>query len=133
MDVKKKHSQDMSTEVVAITTASAFAGTAILLLSLLITPSTSRAEPQDFWGIEPQFSQEDWYAKDEWNSNILPLVYETALNAQSGLRLRSHLFLHTGGTDGTAISLVGVGAAWLWYWNPQSENSPYHGLNIGPV
>lgn len=111
----------------------AFAAKAILLLSLLNTFSASMAGSQYSLGIEPQFSQEDWYDKNEWNTNILPFVYETGLGAHSSIRLRSHLFLHTGGVDGTAISLLGLGAAWLWYLDPKSNNGQYHGFNFGPV
>ena len=110
-----------------------FAAKVILFLSLLITSSTSMANSQYFLGIEPQFSREDWYDENEWNINILPFVYESSLGAQSTLRLRSNLSIHTGGADGTAISLLGIGAAWLWYLDPQSNNSQYHGFNLGPV
>lgn len=111
----------------------AFTVKLILLLSMLIISSTSMADSEYSLGIEPQFSREDWYDKNEWNINILPFVYESSLGAQSTLRLRSNLSIRTGGTDGTAISLLGLGAAWLWYLDPQSNNGQYHGFNFGPV
>lgn len=110
----------------------AFSACKVLLLLLLALPLTSEAESRFFLGIEPQFNQEDWYEKDELNSNILPLVYEKPLGEHFGLRARSHVFLHTGGADGTAISIVGLGAAWQWYLSPLSERG-LQGLNIGPA
>lgn len=104
----------------------------ILLLLALISPSITMAKPQYFLGIEPQVHQEDWYEKDELDINILPLVYERPFREHFGLRMRGNLYLHTGGSDGTAISLLGLGAAWQWYLDPISEHG-LHGFNIGPA
>jgi hypothetical protein len=104
----------------------------ILLLLLLTFPLVSLAESRYFLGLEPQFHQEDWYEEDELDSNIFPLVYEQPFMDHFGLRIRSNVYLHTGGTEGTAISLVGLGATWLWYLRPRNEHG-LHGFNIGPT
>lgn len=104
----------------------------ILLLSIIFSSSVTAEEQQYFVGIEPQFNREDWYEDDELNSNILPFVYEKQVIEHVGLRLRSHVYLHTGGIEGTAISLVGVGGALLWYLDPQDQFD-MQGFNLGPA
>lgn len=84
-------------------------------------------------GVEPRLMRESWYADDEFNVSVVPLVANLAVAKQVGLRIRPTVFGHFGGDSSQPfLALVGGSIAPYYYSSGARGVSPFGRFFIGP-
>lgn len=86
-----------------------------------------------FFGINPSITIEPYYAKGEFDINILPFVIQKTISTRSDIRLISLVNLCFR-QIGNRISHIGLSGGWVYYLSPQEENLPAkYGCYLAPV
>ncbi len=115
-------------------------GLPALLLSVALVGDTGTAQAEDptptssaYLGFEPRVMRESWYASNEFNVSVIPLVANISLAKQIGLRVKPTVFWHFGGESSQpAVSLVGAYVAPTYYSHGAQGATPYGKFFIGP-
>jgi len=92
-----------------------------------------QADYSIFLGLQPGFFVEPWFNSGEFDVNLLPLVLETAITDNLGLRIRSSLFYRAGNPNADLkLDVIGGSVGLFYYLNPRSKVIQYNGFFIGP-
>ena len=106
----------------------------VIIILYLITNSIIYAQQKRpvFIGIQPSFTKETFYEKNEFDINIVPLMVQLPITRMVDLRVTSEVNYHFGPTDG--ISDVGAQfVAPIYFKKKETSKSMSHGLYAGPV
>ncbi len=105
----------------------------LILLSLFSAASIYAQEKRPvFIGLQPSFTKETFYEKDEFDINIVPLMVQVPIGRLIDLRVTSEVNYHFGPTNG--ISDVGAQfVAPIYFKKKETVKSISHGFYAGPV
>jgi len=104
----------------------------VALMLLICIESTAQEKRPLFLGIQPGYTKEKFYEKNELDINILPVVLEFPLAKRINLRFTSILNYHLG--DNNQISDIGIHTvAPIFFRKNENVKMRNHGFYIGPV
>lgn len=102
------------------------------LITLCLNQLYSQEKRPVFIGLQPSFTKETFYEKDELDINIIPLMVQIPVGKQIGLRFTSEVNYHFGPTDG--ISDVGGQIVMpIYFRKKENAKNMSHGFYAGPV
>lgn len=107
-------------------------------IALIFFLSTTNGYSQNkkehyFLGINPSLTVEPYYAKGEFDLNILPLVVQKMINSRSGIRLISLVNLGFK-NSAKSISHIGLSGGWVYYLSQQEQDLyTKQGIYVAPV
>ena len=105
-----------------------------VVVALLLVGVAGAEDNVFFLGLEPAVTKEKDYAKDEFDINIIPLVYQRHLSESTDFRLLTVMNYRFGSAG--SISDLGAQFATPWYFrNSKGEaaTDPSSGFYIAPV
>ena len=107
--------------------------TILSMMLVVITFTTFAQEKRPlFIGIQPGYTKEKFYNKNELDINILPVVLEFPVAKSVNLRFTSILNYHLG--DNNQISDIGIHTvAPIFFKKKENVKMRNHGFYIGPV
>lgn len=106
----------------------------LIVMLYLITNSFIYAQDSRpvFIGLQPSFTKETFYEKNEFDINIIPLIVQVPVGKRIDLRATSEVNYHFGPSNG--ISDVGVQFVMPVYLKKkENTKSISHGFYAGPV
>ena len=105
----------------------------VFTLSFIWSVDTISQEKRPiFIGLQPSFTKETFYEKNEFDINIIPLMIQVPLGNCIDLRTTSEVNYHFGPTNG--ISDVGVQFVMpIYFKKKEIIKSMSHGFYAGPV
>lgn len=106
----------------------------ILIIILTIANSSVLAQSKRpvFIGLQPSFTKETFYEKNEFDINIIPLIVQVPIGKRIDLRATSEVNYHFGPSNG--ISDVGAQFVLpIFLKKKENTNTLSHGFYAGPV
>ena len=103
-------------------------------LLYLITSSIIYAQDKRpvFIGLQPSFTKETFYEKNEFDINVIPLIVQVPVGKRIDLRATSEVNYHFGPSDG--ISDVGAQFVMpIYFKKKENTKAMSHGFYAGPV
>lgn len=99
---------------------------------IITTPIYAQEKRPVFIGVQPSFTKETFYEKDEFDINIVPLMLQIPVGRLIDLRVTSEVNYHFGPTKG--ISDVGAQfVAPVYFKKRDNSKTISHGFYAGPV
>ena len=107
----------------------------IIIGIIIIISSKSWAQEKIpvFVGIQPSITKEQFYDKDEFDINIIPLVLQIPLSNKFDLRLTTIGNYHFGGTEGFSDLGIQLVAPVFMFSKKEARNSKSFGVYLGPI
>ena len=106
----------------------------VFILLYLITSSIIYAQDKRpvFIGLQPSFTKETFYEKNEFDINVIPLIVQVPVGKRIDLRATSEVNYHFGPYDG--ISDVGAQFVMpIYFKKKENTKAMSHGFYAGPV
>lgn len=105
----------------------------IVLICIMISFGYSQQEKRAFFiGIQPSFTKEKFYEKNEFDINVFPIVFQTGISKRVDFRATALANYHFG--NAAQFSDLGIELATPIFWKKkESPKAKSQGIFLSPV